>query len=76
MCVGPWPETRHDRRHATHLFSFQRRAPTNLVTISTSEVALFRVDEQPSSRWATRFRPIERLEKDLLFPLQVVQPIF
>jgi len=55
MCVGPWPETCHDRCYATHLFSFQRRAPTNLATISTSEVALFCVDEQPSSRWATRF---------------------
>jgi hypothetical protein len=38
MCVGPWPETCHDRCYATHLFSFQRRAPTNLATIFTSEV--------------------------------------
>jgi hypothetical protein len=55
MCVGPWPETRHDRRYATHLFSFQRRVPTVLVTTGISEVAPFHTSEQPSSRQATRF---------------------
>lgn len=71
MCAGPWPETRHDRRFATHLFSFQRRAPTNLATIVIFEVALIHADELPSSRWETRFNPLTKPKKDFLFPSQI-----
>jgi hypothetical protein len=69
MCAGPLPETRHDRRFAAHLFSFQRRAPTVLATINAFGVAPLASMSSPVHAG----RPASadcRPEKDFLFPSQ------